>query len=911
MMTPVENTSKISADSSVRFGRLWLGMGLLVLAVVCLGVGYTLPYGVNHTKNGQTVPAYFVWLDHFPRVSALPGASGTFSGALNRPASGKLWLENSLGAEVSVKFDDEIVYEGAESTELILPENTPDPMPFEVMYQMPDEPESGAQFGFMQTGLSGSRYVQPAWDFVPRVVIQEMARPAFWIFLAAGISIIVLAFYWTRRAVIACVAVWILAFGVQAITLTEKLNSGAIWWGMEHTWDNYVFMGRSWLEGTKPIPGQESQQGNFIYLGTATLLLGQEISAVYRLNAIAASVVPVLLLAAAWGLFQRPAPGIITGVFAALFMPLVHYQQSLQPESIANFVIALLLGMGVLLIRKPHWGLALLAGLIVGWLGILRGSWLILIGWIGLAILLSASLNWRRRRLYIGLAILGMIAALAPMIYLNFSAGFYIFTPSKSEVHLFRANNLDSMGLTSYLGVSEKWAIARGRDWDAALERDIERDPMRVVELTLRRLGLIWQSEEHSDSAQADYEMFSYDLSPTTRLLSLGGNITVRTLLGVALFGVMAGILAKEWRAALLLFAGAGAWGITLLPFYSLGRTRIGMVIFLLPLAGYVVAQMWAWRKNPRQLGAVLIVGILLNVLILRAADWFVDNMPRPQVIGENEIPAEFVPLEGIYNDEIRLRGYAFYESDYRSNGYITFELFWETLKTPAESYVVTFRLVDTATNEIAKIENVTLGASRPPEWRTTRWNPGDIFFERYFLSLPEKITSYALFVGIYSQKQQQAIPVSTTAEVQDNHLRLTAVAVLPEQPPAVLDTPLATWNNQLALTAAECEISGTELSLILDWQIAARIPLDWRFFVHVQAADGTLITAQDTRLDELSPPDALPVYSRLHTERHFENIPEDAEVYIGFYDPATQQRLPISGIDRIPEAMRLRLKCQ
>ncbi len=907
MITPPEKTLTPVADTWLRLRRFWLGIGLLVLALACLGIGYTLPYGITH---GQSLSAYFVWLDHLPRVSGLPGASSTLAGALNRPASNRVWLENSIGAAVRVTFDNAIVYEGSASTEITLPENAPDPIPFEVVYQMPDEPQSGGQFGFIQTGLLGNRYVQPAWDFVPRSFVQEVARLGFWVFLAAGIITMLLAFRWSRRAMLACVVIWLLAMIVQGITLTEKLNSGAIWWGMEHTWDNYVFMGRSWLEGTKPIPGQESQQGNFIYLGVATLVLGPDVSAMYRLNTIAGSVVPVLLLLATWGLFQRPEPGILTGVLAALFMPLVHYQQSLQPESIANLVIALLLGMGVLLLRKPHWGLALLAGLIVGWLGILRGSWLIFIAWIWVALWFSVSLTWRRRIIYGSVAALGLIAALTPMIYLNFSAGFYMLTPSKSEVHLFRANNLDSMGLTSYLGVSEKWAIARGRDWDAALQRDVARDPMRVVELTFRRLGLIWQSEEHSDSAQTDYESYGYRLSFMTRLLSLRLNMTVRTLLAIALFGAIAGILAKDWRAMLLLFLGAGAWGITLLPFYSLGRTRIGMAIFLLPLAGYAFAQLWAWRKQQRKLAQWLLIGIMLNGVILWTADWLTDNMPRPQVIRESEIPAEFVPLEGLYNNEIKLRGSAFYESNYRANGYLTFELFWETLKTPAEDYVVTFRLIDTATNEIVKIEDVTLGASRPPEWKTTRWQAGDIFFERYFLSLPEQTAAYALFVAVYSQVQQQAMPVISSAEVQDNHVRVMAVSVLEQLPEPVLEIPDAVWDNQLALLATDCKFSGTNLSLALDWQLVERVSLDWRFFIHIQAADGTLITTQDTRLDNLMPPDALPIYSRLQIQRTLADIPDDAEVFIGFYDPATQQRFDISGVDAVPEDRRLPVDC-
>lgn len=898
-----------SMNRWLRLRRFWLGIGLLVLALMCLGVGYTLPYGITHTLNGQSLPAYFVWLDHFPRVSALPGATGTLAGTLNRPTSNKIWLENNIGAQVRVKFAGAILYEGAASVEIQLPENAADPIPFEVAYQMPTEPQSGAQLGFMQTGLLGNRYVQPAWDFVPRSFIQEMARVGFWVFLAAGIIAMILAFRWTRRAVLACSVIWLLAIVVQGITLTEKLNSGSIWWGMEHTWDNYVFMGRSWLEGTKPIPGQESQQGNFIYLGVATLLLGPEVSAMYRLNTIAGSAVPVLLLLATWGLFQRPEPGILTGILAALFMPLVHYQQSLQPESIANLVIAILLGMGVVLLRKPHWSLALLAGLLVGWLGILRGSWLIFIAWVWVALWFSTSLTWRRRIIYGGVAAVGLVMALAPMIYLNFSAGFYMLTPSKSEVHLFRANNLDSMGLTSYLGVSEKWALARGRDWDAALRRDVARDPMRVVELTFRRLGLIWQSEEHSDSAQTDYESYGYRLSFMTRLLSLRLNVTVRTLLAVALFGVIAGILAKDWRAMLLLFLGAGAWGITLLPFYTLGRTRIGMVIFLLPLAGYTLAQLWAWRKQRRKLTQWLLIGVVLNGLILWSADWLTNYMPRPQVIRESEIPAEFVPLDAIYNQEIQLRGAVFYESDYRANGYITFELFWETLKTPPEDYVVTFRLIDTVTQAIVKIQDVTLGASRPPEWKTTRWNTGDLFFEQYFLSLPEQTGAYAVFVGVYSQAQQQAISVMSSAEVQNNHVRVMAVAVLEQLPEPVLAAPIALWDNQLALIAADCELSDNDLSLNLEWQIVAPIRRDWRFFVHLQTPDGTLIPTQDARLDAALPLDALPIYSRLQTQHTFNNVPADTQVFIGFYDAATQQRFAIKSRDAVSD-MRLPFVC-
>jgi hypothetical protein len=889
------------SPKSIFSARFWLGIGSLVLALVCLGIGYTLPYGVTHTlTNGQLMPTEFVWLDHFPRVSNLPGASGALSGALNRPASSVVWLENNIGAQVTVKFADEILYEGSDSIELRLPDTAPDPIPFKVTYQMPDEPVSGGQFGFMQTGLLGNRYVQPAWDFVPRSFPHELARIGFWLFVAAGMGCLVTAFHWQRRAMLAALVIWLLALSVQAVTLTEKLNSGTTWWGMTHTWDNYVYYGRTWLEGNKPIPGQEAQQGNYIYLGAATLVLGPEVSAMYRLNAIAGSFVPVLLLLAVWGLFQRPTPAILTGMLAALFMPLVHYQQSLQPESIANLVIALLLGAGVLLIRQPRWGIALLAGLLVGWLGILRGSWLIFIGWVGLALLLSMSLNWRRRVVYGVLAFAGMALALAPMIYLNFSAGFYMLTPSKSEVHLFRANNMDSMGLTSYGGISERWAIARGKDWDAALRRDVQRDPMRVVELTLRRLGLIWQSEEHSDSGQADYEQFSYELSPTTKLLSLQGNLTVRTLLVVALFGIICAVLAKEWRATFLLAGGAAAWAATLLPFYTLGRTRIGLVIFLLPLAGYALAQLWVWRRDLPKLVRVAIVGVLLNAIILWGADWLVNNMPRPQIISASEIPAEFVPVEGVFDNQVKLLGYAFYESNHQPEGYLTFELFWQALNKPTDDYIAAFWFVDTTTQEVVQDVSITIGTTRPPMWQMSHWNAGDMFFERYLLTLPKPATprAYTVYVGVVSEEQNRTFPVVSAQEIRAEYMRIMSVWVgdVSDETNATTQTPLALWGDALALTGQTCAINNDELNLTLDWQIQQHVPLDWRFFVHGMAGD-TLAAQHDGRLDELHPPDGLPIRYRWTTSYTLSAAEPLTSVRIGFYNPADMARVAVGSM--------------
>jgi hypothetical protein len=515
-----------------------------------------------------------------------------------------------------------------------------------------------------------------------------------------------------------------------------------------------------------------------------------------------------------------------------------------------------------------------------------------------------------------------LVAANLPMIYINFSHGVYMLTPTRSDMQLFRSNGLDSLGLASYNGISEQLMGAQKTSYTEALRKDIERDPSRLLELTLRRIGLIWQSEEHSDADQVDYENYSLKVSPTTQLLSLNGTLTFRTLLVMALTGGLLGLLARR-RESLLLMAGAAVWVLTMVPFYSLARFRIGMVVFLLPLAALALWEsvnlLWGVFKTDSQpsqsdesksanlashhryavsrLWSLVIIAAVfsLNVFVLWAADWLTEYMPRPQLVSESEFPSNFVPVGGVFGDEIQLLGYAHYESDYTSEGYLTLELFWRSVTQPTEDVFVSLRLVDTETRQIVQQENIRLGENTAPAWPPTQWKVEDTLFEKYLLHLPtvEKPASYALFVGLFSMAQDSGLLLTqATDESLDQHVRVTAVSAFPEAQQASRLPPLATWQEKIGLVKTECTLS-ENLVLDLTWQIEQRIEHDLRFFVHVWDGD-TLLTQQDARLQP--PADALPVNAQITNHLALQDIESSAlSVRVGFYRFQDGQRLPVS----------------
>ena len=476
-----------------------------------------------------------------------------------------------------------------------------------------------------------------------------------------------------------------------------------------------------------------------------------------------------------------------------------------------------------------------------------------------------------------------------------------MLTPSRSDIQLFRANNLGSTGLNTYLSLSERLARARGDDWTDALKRDIQRDPPRLIELTFRRFGLFWASEENSDFGMVDYRMMSLDASPFLQTLALNEAINFRVLAVLALAGAgVAWMVGRERRELLIVAGGVAVFLLTLVIFYVTGRLRIQASVWLILLAASLV-HLPELRPITRRTMVYSGAGVAAIAVLLLFADWLVAVFPRPEIIDQSQIPADTVAVQATYGGEIRLLGYQAYDSNFRPSGYLTFDLYWQALKSPSEDYTVTFRLVNPVSGDVVDIYNAVLGEADEPRWSSTRWQAGDVFDERYLINLPDKVDSPALviFVGMYSTQSNHLIPLTDSVnETRDNHVRLTAVG-LQKRSDTLVSTgePVALWHDDLGLQSAICQVKDGKLGMTMGWSIRQRPTQDWHVFIHI-FKDDQLLGQFDGELLDNTPVDGLIPGDIFTTQASFENIPAGSRAEIGFYDPISSQRQPITQVD-------------
>jgi 4-amino-4-deoxy-L-arabinose transferase-like glycosyltransferase len=875
--------------------RLWAAAGLLVIACALYLLGFPSNANVVRQSAGDSANTHWVWLDFVSN----PTSEGSFEGQLALPASRTLYVENTIAADVRLWIDGEPMFHGMTPAQVRVDDTLPSVVPVRFEYRLSGLFPPRGRLGLLQDGMLGVRSTIPAWQFVGTASTNPgvgIARLLFPVALGGAGLLVVSSLRLTRRDWLGLGLLLALALTVQWMVLSEKFANNAGLWSMDAVWDNYVAWGRDWLAGRFPIADQAFQQGNFIYMGLAQLALGPDLRALYLLNSLLAGLCPLLLALAGWALYDRTT-GYIAGIMAAGFAPLLHYQQTLQPESPLILLMCLLIAAGVALYRWRDPFFVLACGVAVGLMTLLRGSMLVMMAWV-LFIILIQPLSGRMKAGFSALALLAAVFILLPVTVTNFNAGVYILTPSRSDEQLFRANNRNSMGLNTYLSQAERLALARGDDWMDALKREIARDPWRLVELTIRRLGLFWEREEHSEWQMINYRATSLDFSPTLRALALNEVVNFRLLASLGLVGLVVGLADASKRGhTRIIAAGLLAYMVTLAVFYVTGRLRIHAAGFVILLAATGVVALWRLRVRPRRLLLTLAVasaGILAMWLL---ADWLVATFPRPELIQERDLPADFTPVQASYNGEIRLLGYAHYDSNFEPGGYLTFELFWRALAVSTENYVVTVRLVNAANSQIESIQNFTLGTLSDPKWPNPRWNPGDIYYERYLLALPEKPGVYHVFVGLYSHQRGRVLPLSeVAAEARDDHARLTAVTV--QETAAVSaapsEPPVAVWADALALQDVSCQVGEHGLTLNLAWYVRERPTRAEHLFVHVWQ-EGRLAAQQDAPPDERIPVDAWLPATTHRTTRAFPDITTPAVVRLGFYEPFTQERWPIS----------------
>lgn len=294
---------------------------------------------------------------------------------------------------------------------------------------------------------------------------------------------------------------------------------------------------------------------------------------------------------------------IAAGALAAFYRPLIYFTAPIAKETLMIFLLVLFVRA---LLNYAEWGRARDAAFAGAWLGLTaltRGNVLAL--WLLLPIAPYVfRRGWDARGALVAALMTG--ACVLPATVHNFVSGQdWVLINSCGGFNAYVGNWSGATGANAYPpAISTEPAIeeqdtrrlaeaAVGRAlkpsavsayWFGEALAAISDNPARALELGLKKFALFWNHQEIADNYDVNF------------IADQRGSVLHLPLVGFGFLSVLAvfGLVALWTSAAARLLAlGAGMYMATCLPFYVTDRYRLPVVVFLLPLAGVGVLQLW------------------------------------------------------------------------------------------------------------------------------------------------------------------------------------------------------------------------------------------------------------------------------------------------------------------------------
>ena len=264
---------------------------------------------------------------------------------------------------------------------------------------------------------------------------------------------------------------------------------------------------------------------------------------------------------------------------------------------------------------------------------------------------------------------------------------------------------------------------------------------------------------------------------------------------------------------------------------------------------------------------------------------------------------------------EIELLGYHLREGHHRPGHLLYLDLYWRVKKTPLADYRLRLQLVDEAGQAIGETVTTPTRAGYPP----SRWQPGDVLHGNAELFVPPlaKAGFHQLRLSLIHPETSEPLPVRTgwwpfgREALTLEKVRVVEWPMTTEIPP--LETPLRADFGQPVLIelhgydlAATHDPSGKShlkwgksLTLTLFWRTRSRVETNYTVFVHLADAGEQMAGQGDGVPDRGFRLTTSWREGEVIADTHVIPIRPDASpgayrLWVGFYDPATNQRLPI-----------------
>lgn len=457
---------------------------------------------------------------------------------------------------------------------------------------------------------------------------------------------------WLERHALLCLGgLLLLALGLRLAGL-ESLRQGP--YGSFLLWDERYY--HAWAlqlaEGTfqSSLPYRAAPLPAYL-MGLIYALLGPDPFFIRLLNLLLGTLTCYLIYRIGRDLFGE-AVGLLAGLLAAVYKPLIFYSVVPLKTALAVCLFALVAALTVAVLRGAGWPAAVALGAGVGLLLNVQGNGLALAAAVPVLLLAAACLRWRRpgdphapagpRRLLLACLCLagGLAAAAAPFALRNYRvAGELVLTTPQAGFALYAGNRLDNpdpyfrpvpfavpVPAEQLAQMTIEASRRAGRAlspreasafWGRETLRQARERPLQMG----RKLGQKLLAVLHRSEVSDNYHLgFVSRFAPVFRIPLLA----FWALLPLAAAGAVLALRRSRLPAALL---GLGAaYAATLVLFYPGARFRLPLVVVLLPLAAVTLRALaapgavggWARWRLPAAAAALF---ALLPFVPLQAAD--------------------------------------------------------------------------------------------------------------------------------------------------------------------------------------------------------------------------------------------------------------------------------------------------
>ena len=642
---------------------------------------------------------------------------------------------------------------------------------------------------------------------------------------------------WKYRATWILVGISLLALAVRLVVLHDRAQSDPFFYFSDGN-DNYVLRARQTLSNHSALVGSFFMPGNTIWLTFLTFLLGPRLWPLYVANMVVGSMSISAIAGASWLVYGRRA-GIISGIAAALFPPLIFYHGTMQTASPVSAFIPLVILIGILAIKYPSpvcWsgfgfalGFTTLIRLTTGVIGVAYG--IVLISKLG-------RVTWRDavHKLIIPVSAVATcsILIMLPIVLTNRAKGNGVLINSNGPYTLYWANNRDGDGGVRQ-GQAHFVARARGDDYLTATQKDIRSNPTRTVEVLLHKLGLLYSN--HLPFHMVGYRRQGIAISFLLRTLSIGRLWGMTTLAFFALAGLCVRMMDRRYRDEGTLFFASALILMTLsiIVFTIFERVQAQLWPLMCIALGALVSYLLARRGTRYLLASSFMVALFLSGL------WgFEQYLPRKRYIQPGDLPADTISYVHDFGDEIQLLGYAPPEVRRVPGGYVYLTLYWKAIAAKKGGYGVFIQLVTPGNHEALNYGAYPLGHITYPEKDPYDWPKGSILEESYLIQIPPEVTDV---VGV-------EMGLMGFEGITIFHLGFES----PNQPDSGLGPQNVSYRlgDRLWITGMNVPdhlVAGQQLDIGIRWEISRPLYEDYTIFYHLLDQDDHLITQLDSPL--------------------------------------------------------------